>query len=65
MAAETDRYCARCGREAPRALWDPSTPTDDPSFDDPQLIEWVATADASNPERIELLCPDCRREEVP
>jgi len=42
---------------------DSSTPPDDSSFDDPQLIEWRATADASNPERIELLCPDCRREE--
>jgi hypothetical protein len=63
MAAETDRYCARCQREAPRALWDPSTPTEDPSFDDPQLIEWQAATDSSDPERIELLCPDCRRME--
>ena len=41
-------------------LWDPATPTDDPSFDDPHLASWEVLPDDSNPERLQLLCPGCQ-----
>jgi hypothetical protein len=54
--------CSRCRRPAPRALWDPDVPEDDPSWTDPDSIQWEGVLDDSG-EPIAFICGGCMTEE--
>lgn len=58
MSDDDLRHCQRCRRPAPRALYDPDVPHDDPSYDDPAFNEWEPVVDDGGA-LIGLRCGGC------